>query len=65
MEKKNAYKNYTLKRLKPNKDELLLVIYSIETLSKDYGLSAYSLKQSEIGFKDILLFYARVIVKAL
>jgi hypothetical protein len=40
------------------KDELLFGYTSIETLSKDYGQLSInaSLKQSAIGFKDILLF---------
>ncbi|MGO4819144.1 translocation/assembly module TamB domain-containing protein [Flavobacterium sp. W22_SRS_FP1] len=40
------------------KDELLFGYTSIETLSKDYGQLSInaSLQQSEIGFKDILLF---------
>jgi hypothetical protein len=40
------------------KDELLFGYTSIETLSKDYGQLSInaSLKQSQIGFKDILLF---------
>ncbi|MFT6743415.1 MAG: hypothetical protein ACJAVF_004940, partial [Paraglaciecola sp.] len=58
--KKNAYlkKLYLRTPQTALQDELLFGYNSIETLSKDYGQLSVnaSLKQSEIGFRDILLF---------
>jgi hypothetical protein len=47
------------------KDELQLGYSSMESLSKDYGQLSInaSLKQSEIGFKDILLFMPELSTK--
>jgi hypothetical protein len=62
--KKNAYlkKLYLKTPQTVLQDELLFGYTSIETLSKDYGQLSInaSLKQSKIGFKDILLFIPEV-----
>ncbi|MFT5964545.1 MAG: hypothetical protein ACI9L6_001288 [Flavobacterium sp.] len=58
--KKNAYlkKLYLKTPQTVIKDELLFGYTSFETVSKDYGQLSInaSLKQSKIGFKDVLLF---------